>query len=212
MTEDRGEGRVHGATHHAPDEFGPIDWHAEQRWNDRTWVQVALILLIAAGVAIGMNLLLYAAWGHLSMGGVGGGIGVVLGGQWTARRARREVAEESGLSPWQVSIVGRWLRKGHVPGDPKARRAMAALVRGQQRAARQGGRWVMPVGMALCAVGGVVFLVDGNVVLAGVMLVGVVMQIPALIEQRRNIRRLPRIEEQLAAPADSAPPPPSAAV
>lgn len=211
MTE--GRGRRQGTADRAPGEFGQIDgqidWQAERRLTDRPWVQVALTLVITSAVVVAVNLLLYAVWGHPSTGGMGGGIGAVLVGLWTARRTRRQVAEESGLSPWQVPIVGRWLRKGRVPTDPKARRAMTALVRRQQRASLQ-GRWAMPVLMTLFALGGVVLLVTGDVALGGLLLVGVVLLLPALVGQRRNIKRLPRIERQLAAPAENvAPPPPT---
>lgn len=153
MTVDTGGDRQRGTAHGAPAEPEPIDWQAERHWNDRPWVQVALALVIAGGVAVVLNVLLRDAWGR-SSGGTGGfgGFCAAFAGLWSARRVRRQVAEESGLSPWQVPIVGRWLRKGRVPADPKARRAMAALAR-QQRRASQRSRWSLPVLMTLFAVG-----------------------------------------------------------
>ncbi|WP_405782897.1 hypothetical protein [Streptomyces sp. NBC_00859] len=211
MTVDTGGDRQRGTAHGAPAEPEPIDWQAERHWNDRPWVQVALALVIAGGVAVVLNVLLRDAWGR-SSGGTGGfgGFCAAFAGLWSARRVRRQVAEESGLSPWQVPIVGRWLRKGRVPADPKARRAMAALAR-QQRRASQRSRWSLPVLMTLFAVGGVALLATGYYAFGALLLAGDLLLVPALVSQRRTIERLPRIEEQLAAPQEATPPPPPAA-
>ncbi|MFE2376729.1 hypothetical protein [Streptomyces sp. NPDC059398] len=203
MSEDTSGGRERGTAPRGSGGDDPVDWQAERRWNDRPWVQVTLILAIAVGAVVVVNLSLYAVWGHANPGGVAGGIGGLTVALWRSRRVRRQVAEESGLSPWQVMVVGRWLRKGRVPADPKARRAMTALVREQQRALQQ-NRWAMPVMMTLFAVGGAVLLVVGNFALGGLLVVVVVLLVPALVRQRRDMKQLPRIEKQLAASRDAA--------
>ncbi|MFJ6529666.1 hypothetical protein ACIQMZ_30900 [Streptomyces longwoodensis] len=200
MTED-----LRSAVDRKPDE--PVDWEAERRWNDRPWVQVGLIVLIASGVAIALNVALSVTLGHPNNGGIGGGLGAVIASWWNGRRVRRQIAEETGLSPWQVPIVGRWLRQGRIPRDPQARKAMAALVRKQQRALTKGRRWVLPAMMATFAAGGVVSLVLGEFALGIVLLVASALLTPALLTQRRNIEQLPHIEKELAAPTGAAAPP-----
>ncbi|UZK57971.1 hypothetical protein [Streptomyces drozdowiczii] len=200
MTED-----LRSAVDGRPDE--PVDWESERRWNDRAWVQVGLIVLITSGVAIALNVALSVTLGHPNNGGIGGGLGAVIASWWNGRRVRRQIAEETGLSPWQVPIVGRWLRQGHIPRDPQARKAMAALVRKQQRALTKGRRWVLPAMMAAFAAGGVVSLVLEELALGIVLLLASALLIPALLTQRRNIERLPRIEKELAAPTGVSAPP-----
>jgi len=131
-----------------PGQIGDVDWEGERRWKDDHPVLSTVGGMLASWLVLaGVYWLVKptaqvpaSAWVVSVIGCVGG----IVGALRVSARARSRIADELGLTPRQLPVLGRRLRKEWIPADPWARWAVGALAQRQFRQLRR-TRWLWPV-------------------------------------------------------------------
>ncbi|MBD0739490.1 hypothetical protein [Streptomyces sp. CBMA29] len=170
-----------------------MDWDHEPPWRDNIWVRLAAAVLYVAVCLFARPASAVPAIGCS---------GIALAFLWQDLRTRRHIARETGLTPRQVAVAARLMRKEDIPSDPTARHAMTLLLHRQRRTARTARRLVLALA-ALFAVLGTALLVWGPTAkdLAVLHLALAALLLATLPFARRTTRRLARTEAQLTPPA-----------
>ncbi|MFF7197722.1 hypothetical protein ACFZAM_28955 [Streptomyces sp. NPDC008079] len=170
-----------------------MDWDRERPWRDNIWVRLAPAVLYVA-----VCLFWLPAPTVPLVGGMAGGLVFA----WRDLRSRRHIASETGLTPRQVTVAARLMRKEVIPSDPAARHAMTLLLHRQRRAARTTRRLTLALATLFAALGAAVLLWGPTAKdLAAIYLaLAALLLLTALPSTRRTTHRLARTEAHLTPP------------
>ncbi|MBW1603155.1 hypothetical protein JJV70_13785 [Streptomyces sp. JJ66] len=169
-----------------------IDWEGERRWYDSNWAVIGWVFLLACiGVPAQSAISGNSPW--ISAGPWVGGLGAVIA---IVPYQRRRLARQLGIRERQVPVLTRLMNQERIPRDPKARRAMAELVRRTHPNVRR-GRWVWPVLATLFALLTVPAVMSGEPVYMSAGVFTTVGMAGLAVYSHRATARLVRLKARL---------------